>query len=130
MNSTLVRKAMRHDVAIKAMIKVAPAHADLVRLSNGSGVQSGWIEVDCVDASLGGLGFISTTFLPRMTNVAVRLFSTADANAPLLECPCVVRRVIMTDRRPAYHLGCSYGELTPELQRAVESLLNNLGGAE
>jgi c-di-GMP-binding flagellar brake protein YcgR len=130
MSTTHVRKTMRHDVAIKAAIKVAPAHADLVRLSNGSGAQSGWIDSDCVDASVGGMGFISTTFLPRMTNVAVRLFASADAPTAFIECPCVVRRVIMTDRRPAYHLGCSFGELTPELQRAVESFLNNLGGAE
>jgi hypothetical protein len=42
----------------------------------------------------------------------------------------VIRRVIMTDRRPAYHLGCSFGDLSPELQRVIESLLNNLGSEE
>jgi hypothetical protein len=127
MSSTVVRKTMRHDVSIRAALRIAPGHADLVRLSPGAAAQSGWFEADCVDASLGGLGFITTIFLPRMTQLLVRLLG-ADGVEVVLECPCVVRRVIMTDRRPAYHLGCSFGELSPEMQRQIDSLLNNLGG--
>jgi hypothetical protein len=129
MGSTVVRKAMRHDVSIRAALRIAPAHSDVVRLSAAAAGQGGWVEVDCVDASMGGLGFISTVFLPRMTHVTVRLFGS-DSKDVVLECSCVVRRVIMTDRRPAYHLGCSYGDVAPQVQRQIESLLNNLGSAE
>jgi hypothetical protein len=129
MSSTVVRKAMRYDVSIRAALRIAPTHGDVVRLSSGAAGQGGWVEVDCVDASMGGMGFISTVFLPRMTQVTARLFG-ADPTQVVLECPCVIRRVIMTDRRPAYHLGCSFGDLSPELQRLIESLLNNLGSEE
>ncbi len=126
MSSVIVRKAIRHDVAIRAAIRVAPVHADIVRLSNSSSAQNGWLVVDCIDASLSGLGFIATTFFPRMTRIEARLHRGAEGEEVLVECPCIIRRVIMTDRRPAYHLGCSFGDMSPEVQAKIEAILNSL----
>lgn len=119
----IVRRNTRYDVSIRAAMSVSEQHAGSVRFGPSAGGKDGWVECDCVDLSMGGLGLLTTVFVPRPTVVRVRLFNSSEACALVLECECVVRRVLMTDRRPAYHLGCSFGTLSDEQLRQVEALI-------
>lgn len=123
MASLVVRKNVRHDVALNAAVRLTGDSADIVRLSPAANVPSGWLELDCVDLSLGGVGFATPVFFPRQTKLAVKLYSPTDKNKVILECVCVVRRVIMTDGRPAYHLGTSYDDMSEEMRVKAEELL-------
>jgi hypothetical protein len=118
----MVRRSVRHDIAMRAHVSVAPACAQTVRLSPATGVRDGWIEVDAVDCSLGGLGLLTTVFFPRHTVVKIKLFGAGEEKPLVLECDAIVRRVQMTDRRPAYHVGTSFHNLSEEQQRRVELL--------
>jgi hypothetical protein len=117
---------MRHDVSIRAALCIAGPHQQLVRLAPAAGLASGWVECDCVDVGLGGIGLIATVFVPRLSQVRVRLFSAAETKDQILEATGVVRRVIMTDRRPAYHLGVSFHELDDKAQAQVAALMSML----
>jgi hypothetical protein len=125
--ASIIRRTQRLDVSIRAMICVAPVHASAIKLAPPSGVKDGWIECDCVDVSIGGIGFITTAYLPRLTRLRVKLLSVAEQPEVVLECDCVVRRVPMTDRRPAYHVGCSFVDLDESQTQKIEELLVMLG---
>lgn len=122
----MVRRTTRYDVSIRAAMAVAPNHDGLIKFSAAAGGKDGWVECDCVDFSMGGLGLLTTVFIPRPGCIKVRLFSPTDSTQVILECTCVVRRVLMTDRRPAYHLGCSFVQLGEEEVKKVEALLNTV----
>jgi hypothetical protein len=118
----IVRRSVRHDVALRAQMCVAPSCASLIRLSPGSGVKDGWLDIDAVDFSLGGIGLLSTVFLPRNAVVRVRLYAPGDSDEVVLECECMVRRVVMTDRRPMYHVGTSFHNLSEIASSSVERI--------
>lgn len=122
----IVRKAARFDVAIRGMVSVSPAHGQVVRFSAQAGGKDGWIEMDAVDFSLGGVGMVCLEFVPRGTVVRVRLFGPKADSGQILECAALVRRVIMTDRRPAYHIGTSFQELSEEQLRQAQELISVL----
>ncbi|HYF15503.1 MAG TPA: PilZ domain-containing protein [Phycisphaerales bacterium] len=122
----LVRRSVRHDVSIRGVLSIAPEHTGMVLFGPNSGAKDGWIECDCVDFSLGGVGVMAQVFVPRLARVHVKLFSAGEEPRPVLEATCVVRRTIMTDRRPMYNLGCSFIEMTESSQRQVERLMTLL----
>jgi hypothetical protein len=122
----MVRRNARYDVSIRAAMGIASHHDSMIKFSAASGVKDGWVDCDCVDFSMGGLGLLTTVFVPRPGCVKVRLYSPVDPSKVVLECECVVRRVLMTDRRPAYHLGCSYHKLTEDQLKLVEALINDV----
>lgn len=99
-----VRQTQRHDVALKGRVAIAPEHASLVRLAQSAGGKDGWIDVDVVDVSVGGLALLSPVFLPRRVMAIVRILGT-EAGTVMLETPAKVQRVVMTDRRPMYLVG-------------------------
>lgn len=123
MPSLVVRKNVRHDVALRAAVSITGYCTDIVRLSPAANAPTGWLDLDCVDLSLGGVGFASPVFFPRQTKLKVKLFSPSESNKVILECVCVVRRVIMTDGRPAYHLGTSFDDMSEEMRVKAEQLL-------
>lgn len=123
MPSLVVRKNVRHDVALRAAVSITGYCTDIVRLSPAANAPTGWLDLDCVDLSLGGVGFASPVFFPRQTKLKVKLFSPSESNKVILECVCVVRRVIMTDGRPAYHLGTSFDDMSEEMRLKAEQLL-------
>lgn len=127
-----IRRSTRHDVVIPARIRVAPVHSAAVKLSAASGVRDGWLDVDVVDFSSGGVGILSPVFLPRGCVLTVRLLTPADEGNPesmLLEVQVRVQRVVMTDRRPAYLMGTAFDSLTPETAAGIEGLLKRMEGA-
>jgi hypothetical protein len=125
--ATNIRRGQRMDVSIRAMLAVSDVHAGAIKLAAPSGVKDGWIECDCVDVSIGGIGFLTTVYYPRLTRLRVKLFGVDETTKPILECECVVRRIPMTDRRPAYHVGCSFGDLDATQQQCVDKLMRSVG---
>lgn len=125
--AAIIRKVERFDVSIPAHLGPVAAHTGVVRLAPAAGAKEGLIECNCVDISLAGAGFFTTVFLPRLTRIRIKLFSVGDSPQLLLTCEATVRRCIMTDRRPAYHLGCAFADLTEEQQRQLDIILAQVG---
>lgn len=127
----VIRRSTRYDVVIPSRVCIAPAHAGLVKLSASSGVRDGWLDLDVVDFSSGGVGILSPVFLPRGCLLAIRLLSPGDADAAdltLLEVVVRVQRVVMTDRRPAYLMGTAFEDLTAKTVTEIEALLKRMEG--
>ena len=124
----IIRRSIRHDVSMRAAVRLAPEHAATVRFTAAAGANDGWIEADVVDFSTGGLGLMTTFVVPRRCVLMVRVFGADAAAPPLLEAPCRVQRVCMTDRRPAYLLGTSFEALPNEAAEQVNDVLNLLSG--
>ena len=125
--ATIMRKVERFDVSINAVLGPTAQHASVVKLAPAAGAKDGMIDCNCVDISLAGAGFFTTVFLPRLTRIRIKLFSVGDAPQLLLTSEATVRRCIMTDRRPAYHLGCAFADLTEEQQRQLDVILAQVG---
>ena len=125
-----IRRSQRHDVALPARFCIAPAHSALVRLSSGSGARDGWLDAGLVDLSSGGVGLVTSVFVPRRCLITVRVWGDnspeAQSEPPILEVGARVQRIVMTDRRPAYLLGTAFEGLTAEVVRSVEALLTRL----
>ncbi len=99
-----------------------------MRFTAAAGAKDGWIGADVVDFSSGGLGLMTTSFLPRRSLIVVRLFGPDPEAAVLLEVPCRVQRIFMTDRRPAYLVGTSFEALTQEIADQISAVLAMLAG--
>ena len=62
--------------------------------------------------------------------MTVRLYGYGP-NAPvIMEAPVRVQRICMTDRRPAYLIGTSFADLSPESINQINHLIELLDGAE
>lgn len=123
----IVRRSVRHDVVMRAAISVAPEHAGRVRLSQASGARDGWLDVDVVDFAAGGLGFISSVFLPRKCLLTMRIFGPEPDSPALATLPLRVQRVAMTDRRPAYLIGTAFEKPNVEATEKIDELMSLLG---
>jgi len=138
--NVIVRRAQRHDVALPARIRVGDEHVPLVRLSAAAADRTGWVSVDVIDFSAGGLGLMSRVFVPRRTVLEIQILPVAPSDGdetqggaervppePLLSARVRVQRVIMTDRRPAYLIGTSYAETNQALDAAIDHILELIG---
>ncbi len=119
----IVRQSARHDVCLRGLARIAPESAGTVRLARASGAKDGWIEVDVVDLSSGGVGFVSMLFLPRRSVVTLRIFGNAPEAPALATVQCRIQRVCMTDRRPAYLIGAAIESTDDEARGGLEKLL-------
>jgi hypothetical protein len=123
----IVRKSVRHDVVMRAAVCVSPEHAAKVRFSQAAGARDGWLDVDVVDFATGGLGFVSSVFIPRRCVLTVRIFGPEPDSPARATLPVRVQRVAMTDRRPAYLVGTAFEKPAPEAVAAIDSLMDLLG---
>lgn len=127
----IIRHAERHEIALPCEIQVAAAHQSVVRLTHKVTQSNGRVRATLVDASAGGLGALSEVFFPRNSLIQLRVLHPVDAEAPpLLDATMRVKRVVMTDRRPAYLLGLSFESHDEKLAQRVQSLLATLEGAD
>ncbi|GJQ28526.1 MAG: hypothetical protein HBSAPP03_04100 [Phycisphaerae bacterium] len=126
----IVRNSVRHDLCLRGQVRVIPEEEGGVRLSPSAGTKDGYVDVDIVDIASGGLGFISMVFFPRTCLLETRVFGPGDGTALVLTARTRVQRVCMTDRRPAYLMGCSFDALTPESKAQLASLLDSLSGQD
>lgn len=124
----IIRRSVRHDVSMRAAVRLAPEHAGTVRFTPAAGSNDGWLEANVVDFSTGGVGLMTTFFVPRRSVLLVRVFGSDASAPPLVEAPCRVQRVCMTDRRPAYLLGTSFESMANEAAEQVNAVLNVLSG--
>ncbi len=124
----IVRRSARHDVAMRARVAVSRDHAGLVRLSAASGARDGWLEADVVDFSAGGVGFMTSVWLPRRCILRLQIVGPEAPHRVLLDANIRVMRVTMTDRRPAYLIGTAFVQpLTSEARSQLAELLARLG---
>jgi hypothetical protein len=126
----IFRKSARYDVSLPARVRVAEAHAGVVRFTAIAGVRQGWLPVDLVDFSSGGLGFLSSVFVPRRCILQIQIFGLEQgpAETALIDGVCRVQRVVMTDRRPAYLVGASFEQPSSELDQQITRVLEMFEG--
>lgn len=113
------RQFARRQLALPARVEVHPDQADQLRLSFDD--EHGRPTV--VDVSEGGLGLQSAVFLPRNARLLVHVQPPEAAGAGIpdtLAVRLVVRRCLMVDVKPTYHIGLQYLEPgVPEIQELV-----------
>jgi len=122
-----VRRSSRHDVSLRAQLCIIGTHANLVRLAAPAGARQGWLDVDVVDVSAGGLGFITNVFLPRECRIRLQVFLD-DSAVPTAEVPLRIQRVNMTDRRPAYLLGASLADASDIERENWKTVITRISG--
>lgn len=124
----IYRKAARFDLSLPARLRVAEAHAKPVSLTASAGVRQGWLPVDLVDFSAGGIGLLASVFIPRRCLIEVEIFGVeGDRERVAISGVARTQRVVMTDRRPAYLIGACFERPTEEQQRQIARLLELLG---
>ena len=127
----LLRRTTRHAVSLRALVSVSPVHRTGVRLSQALGGRDAWLSCDVVDFSGGGIGIITSCFFPRNCRVWVKVLGgESEPQKTLLAVECVVNRVVMTDRRPAYLLGLGWYEPTDAIKAKISEVLDLLEGED
>lgn len=125
----IVRRTERFEISLPAKVRVAMQHVETVQFAKGVTGEDRWIDVDVVDFSEGGVGFISAIFFPRSADLELMIPESSEFNSEvLLQCEMRVKRVKMTDRRPAYLVGCSFYGVDEQGQRSIEVLIDRLLG--
>ena len=125
MPDVMVRNADRFDLSLPAMVRLAGDNVSVVRLAAGAPTEDGWVLVDLVDVSHSGFGFVSPVFLPNLALLQIQIpdpFGEPD-DEPIFDGVVRVRRVIMTDGRPAYLVGTSTASSSELAQRQLEALM-------
>lgn len=103
-----MRRAERFELVLPVRMRIDDVHASKVRFGPKAGAKDGWIDGDVVDLGRGGIGLIVPHFVPRATVVRLCVSRPEQqGGGELFTARCVVQRVMMTDRRPAYMLGTS-----------------------
>lgn len=126
----IFRQTARMDLSLPARVSVAPEHAGVVRFTSFAGVREGWLDVDLVDFSSKGVGFMTSVFIPRRCLLSLRILSHgAEPKRVLVEGLARVQRVVMTDRRPGYLIGTSFEVMTSELHAQIEEVVRQIEGA-
>ncbi|MCB9847834.1 MAG: PilZ domain-containing protein [Phycisphaeraceae bacterium] len=130
--SLTVRQNRRREIAIAAHVAVAPHHAEIVRLAPGAATRGGWFDATVVDASEGGLGFVSELFVPRGCSVQVDIRSPVQPDESLIIAQMRIKRVLMVDRRPGYLVGGvfegndeRFEELVSRFLRSIDDIGSN-----
>lgn len=123
----IVRRSARHDISLNARAAPTQMHASAVRLA-GSASRGGFVDVDVLDFSGGGVGFLSMVFFPRKTCLRLIVRGLKEGDPDLLDAVVRVQRVVMSDRRPAYIVGTSFESPSQAARAQVESLLARLDG--
>jgi hypothetical protein len=125
----VIRRSDRHEIMLPVRLRVHEPDRAQVRLSSRSGQREGWVTADLVDLASGGMGVVSPVYLPRGCLADVQLLPFAgDSATPLLEMRARVRRVVMTDRRPAYLVGLLFVEPTDAQAAQLKGLLAQISG--
>lgn len=125
----IVRRTERFEISLPAKVRVAMNHIEMVQFAKGVAGDDRWIDVDVVDFSEGGVGFVSDIFFARSLDLELLIPENAESgSAEMLQCQMQVKRVQMTDRRPGYLIGCSFVSLDNEHRDSIETLISRLLG--
>ena len=124
-----VRRTERFEISLPARVRVAAKHHENVQFAKGIGDADRWINVDVVDFSQGGVGFVTEMFFPRALALEVEIPDLLDREGEvMISCEMLIKRVQMTDRRPAYLVGCAFVDLDAEKQSAIDKIVERLLG--
>jgi hypothetical protein len=124
------RQSERHEIVLPIRARQTADTADRVRLVNARADDTP-IEGDLIDLSRGGLGFMTTRFLPKGARLDARVCGLdADPSRPVLVARVRVQRVRMTDSRPAYLIGAAFIDSDAVFEHDLELLLQRLRASE
>jgi len=125
----IVRRTERFEISLPAKVRVAMQHLDSVQFVKGVTDPDRWINVDVVDFAQGGIGFVSDIFFARGLELELEIMDIGVVEGDsLIQCTLQIKRVQMTDRRPAYLVGCAFNSVDDETKNAIDSLINRLSG--
>jgi PilZ domain len=125
----IVRRTERFEISLPAKVRVAMQHLDSVQFVKGVTDPDRWINVDVVDFAQGGIGFVSDIFFARGLELELEIMDIGAVEGDsLIQCTLQIKRVQMTDRRPAYLVGCAFNGVDDDTKSAIESLINRLSG--
>ncbi|MBL4697207.1 MAG: PilZ domain-containing protein [Phycisphaerales bacterium] len=125
----IVRRTERFEISLPARVRVASGCMDIVQFAKGIANDERWIEVDVVDFAQGGIGFVSDIFFARSLDLEIEVPNFQDPDAELIiQCEMQVKRVQMTDRRPAYLIGCAFIGLDDDKKSSIENMIDRLRG--
>lgn len=110
--SLQTRLYTRRQLALPARVMIHADHAEQLRFS----FPEHQTRVSVIDVSEGGLGFVTSTLMPRNARLEIHVHVPAKGDAPppapkILRG--VIRRCVMTDVKPTYKIGVQY--LDPDL---------------
>ncbi|MEN0019490.1 MAG: hypothetical protein AAF747_01250 [Planctomycetota bacterium] len=125
----IIRDARRFEIALRARFRINSAAAEAVRLTPSAGATSGWLEAQTTDVSRGGIGLVTPLYLPRGCCIDVEVFHlhARDGDTPLVRTTVEVRRVQMTDSRPAYMIGTATVADDDTGEQQMRMLIERLG---
>ena len=113
---------------MSAHIAVSPKHAEIVRLAPGAATRGGWFDSTVVDASEGGLGFVSELYVPRGCLVDVDIRSPQNHDESIFIACMRIKRVLMIDRRPGYLVGGVFEDNPDEFAAKLHGFLAAIDG--
>lgn len=118
-----VRRSQRRSIGFDADFTIDAGHAEEVRFAPVVSLRNGALPMTAVDLSDGGVGVVSTTFLPVRLRGAIRLRSPLEGEDALFEAPVAVRRVAMIDRRPGYQIGLAFTDSSDAFSARLDAFL-------
>jgi hypothetical protein len=105
--SAQARQFRRHATEYKARIETHPDHASQFRLSLPD-VQN---DLAVMDVSRGGLGLSTGFYVPKNLRLTLHVWGVAgdsEYRTDDLNVTGVVRRCVMVDHKPTYHVGVQF----------------------
>lgn len=124
----IVRRSARYDIALRAKVAPTQIHSAAVRLASSVSPRGGIVDVDLLDFSGGGVGFLSMVFFPRKSCLRLVIQGFHEGEPDLLDAVVRVQRIVMSDRRPAYIVGTSFESLSEAALAQVDLVLARLEG--
>ena len=125
----IVRRTERFEISLPARVRVAAKHQEIVQFAKGVADADRWISVDVVDFAQGGIGFVSDIFFARALELEIEISNPADPGLDVwVCCEMSIKRVQMTDRRPAYLMGGAFIGLDEGQQTAIDTMVDRLLG--
>lgn len=122
-----VRRSTRHEIVLPVRLSITSEHRHQVQFAHGIADNDGCVEGDLIDLSRGGCGIMTTHFFPKRCRVRMRVYGLEGKEGPtLLDGTVSVQRVTMTDTRPGYLLGVSFGGSDDIFDHDLEHLLRRL----
>lgn len=112
------RQFVRRAATVSARVEVQNDQADQLRFSFAD-TQS---RMTVIDISKGGLGLSASLMIPKNARLIVRLRCGDGDQGRDLAIPVVVRRCIMSDLKPTYHIGLQYLDLDDSDREALLQL--------
>ncbi|PCI09383.1 hypothetical protein COB72_06575 [bacterium] len=125
----IVRRSERFEISLPARVRVAMHHLDAVQFAKGITGPDRWIDIEVVDFAEGGVGFVSEVFFARGLSLEFEVLDpTGGEGDVMLHSTMKVQRVQMTDRRPAYLVGCAFTDIDDETSQSIDDVISRLLG--